>query len=130
MAAPFVLLLPDNTIVGYYTISSTAVDIGDFPEGVIRKLPRYPLVPATLVGRLAVDRRYRGRGHGRFLLADALYRAMRSEIASFAVVVDAKNEDARRFYQGESFLPFPSDPMRLFRPIADYRREFEGQPRV
>lgn len=125
MAAPYVLLLQDDTIVGYYTISSTAVSIGDFPERVTRKLPRYPLVPATLIGRLAVDRRHRGRGHGRHLLADALYRAMRSEIASYAVVVDAKDESARQFYERESFIPFPVDPTRLFLPIADYRKVFE-----
>lgn len=125
MAAPFVLLLPDDTIVGYYTISSTAVGIGEFPERIVRKLPRYPLVPATLIGRLAVDRRHWGQGHGRYLLADALYRAMQSEIASFAVVVDAKDEGAQRFYERESFIPFPTNPMRLFRPIADYRVVFE-----
>ena len=125
VAAPFVLLLPDDTIVGYYTISSTAVAVGEFPERIAAKLPRYPLVPATLIGRLAVDRRHRGHGHGRYLLADALYRAMRSEIASFAVVVDAKDEDAQRFYERESFVKFPTDPMRLFRPIADYRAVFE-----
>ncbi|WP_243429986.1 hypothetical protein [Acetobacter sacchari] len=57
--------------------------------------------------------------YGRFLLADALYRAVRSEIASFAVIVDAKGEGAKRFYERESFLPFPDQPMKLFRPMAD-----------
>ena len=91
----------------------------EFPVDITRKLPRYPLVPATLLGRLAVDQNYQGRGYGRFLLADALFRAVRSEIASFAVVVDAKDEAARRFYERESFLPFPDRPIRLFRPMAD-----------
>jgi GNAT superfamily N-acetyltransferase len=81
-------------------------------------------VPATLLGRLAVDRRQRGRGYGRFLLADALYRAVKSEIASFAVIVDAKDDTARRFYERESFLPFPDQPRKLFRPMADIRRLF------
>jgi GNAT superfamily N-acetyltransferase len=125
MAAPFVLVLPDGTIAGYYTLSSTAVQLGELPEQTIKKLPRYPLVPATLLGRLAVDRRQQGRGHGRFLLADALYRAARSEIASFAVIVDAKDESARRFYERESFLPFPDQPMKLFRPMVDIRRLFD-----
>ena len=89
----------------------------EFPANITRKLPRYPLVPATLLGRLAVDQNYQGRGYGRFLLADALFRAVRSEIASFAVVVDAKDEAARRFYERESFLPFPDQPLRLFRPM-------------
>jgi GNAT superfamily N-acetyltransferase len=90
-----------------------------------RKLPRYPLVPATLLGRLAADRHQQGKGYGRFLLADALYRAARSEVASFAVIVDAKDDSARRFYERESFLPSPDQPMKLFRPMADIRRLFD-----
>lgn len=125
VAAPFVLVLPDETVAGYYTLSATAMAVGDWPVQVIRKLPRYPLIPATLLGRLAVDRRYRGQGYGRYLLADALSRCVRSEIASFAVVVDAKDEDARRFYQRESFLPFPEQPMKLFRPMADIAELFK-----
>jgi GNAT superfamily N-acetyltransferase len=124
MAAPFVLLLPNGTIAGYYTLSSTSVQLGELPQQVARKLPRYPLVPAALLGRLAVDRRQQGRGYGRFLLADALYRAVKSEIASFAVIVDAKDDTARRFYERESFLPFPDQPRKLFRPMADIRRLF------
>ncbi len=124
IAAPFVLVLPDGAIGGYYTLSSTAVKLSELPADVTRRLPRYPLVPATLLGRLAVDLRYRGKGFGRFLLADALHRAVRSEIASFAVVVDAKDEAARRFYE-ESFLPLLDQPMRLYRPLVDIAKLFE-----
>lgn len=119
MAAPFVLVLPDGAIGGFYTLSATAVNVGELPSEVTRKLPRYPLVPATLLGRLAVDLRFRGMGYGRHLLADALYRAVRSEIASFAVIVDAKDHDARRFYGRESFIALPDRPNRLFRTTAD-----------
>ncbi|WP_454014280.1 GNAT family N-acetyltransferase [Aquamicrobium terrae] len=125
MAAPFVLVLPDGTIAGYYTLSSTSVQLAELPAQTVRNLPRYPLVPATLLGRLAVDRRRQGKGYGRFLLGDALHRAARSEIASFAMIVDAKDESARRFYERESFLPFPDQPMKLFRPMADIRRLFD-----
>lgn len=125
MAAPFVLLLPDGTIGGYYTLSSTGVQLGELPPQTVRKLPRYPLVPATLLGRLAVARHQQGKGYGRFLLADALLRAARSEVASFAVIVDAKDDAARRFYERESFLAFPDQPMKLFRPMVDIRRLFE-----
>jgi GNAT superfamily N-acetyltransferase len=126
MAAPFVLLLPDGTIAGYYTLSSTSVQLAELPAQTVRKLPRYPLVPATLLGRLAIDHRQHGKGYGRFLLADALYRAARSEIASFAVIVDAKDDSARRFYERESFLPLPDQPMKLFRPMVDVRQLFDG----
>ena len=125
MAAPFVLVLPEGTVAGYYTLSSTSVQLAELPAQTVRKLPRYPLVPATLLGRLAVDRRHQGKGYGRFLLGDALHRAARSEIASFAVIVDAKDESARRFYERESFLPFPDQPMKLFRPMTDVRRLFD-----
>jgi GNAT superfamily N-acetyltransferase len=125
MAAPFVLVLPNGAIGGYYTLSATGVNLADLPVQITRKLPRYPLVPATLLGRLAVDRRHQGKGYGRFLLADALFRSMRSEIASFAVIVDAKDENARRFYARESFLPFPDQPMKLFRPMSDIADMFK-----
>ena len=125
LAAPFVLMLPDGAIGGYYTLSATSVNLAELPAQVTRKLPRYPLVPATLLGRLAVDRRHQGKGYGRFLLADALFRSVRSEIASFAVIVDAKDENARRFYERESFLPFPDQPMKLFRPMADIEQLFK-----
>lgn len=125
MAAPFVLVLPNGTIGGYYTLSSTAVKLVELPAQVAKKLPRYPLVPATLLGRLAIERTHQGKGYGRFLLADALHRAVRSEIASFAVIVDAKDENARRFYERESFLPLSDQPMKLFRPMADVAALFK-----
>jgi ribosomal protein S18 acetylase RimI-like enzyme len=66
-----------------------------------------------------------GKGYGEFLLADALRRAAQSEIASFAAIVDATDESARRFYEREGFLSFPDQPMKLFRPMIDLRRLFE-----
>jgi GNAT superfamily N-acetyltransferase len=109
-------------IGGYYTLSSTAVKLTELPDNVARR----PLVPATLLGRLATDQGFQGRGYGRFLLADALLRAVRSEIASFAVIVDAKDDAARRFYERESFLPLPDQPRKLFRPMADLAGLFKG----
>ena len=125
MAASFVLVLQDGSIAGYYTLSSTAIRLPELPADTVRKLPRYPLIPATLLGRLAIDRRNQGRGYGRFLLADALYRAVHSEIASFAVIVDAKDGSAKRFYERESFFPFPDQPLKLFRPMSDIEALFK-----
>lgn len=125
LAAPFVLVLPDGAVGGYYTLSATSVRLAELPADLARRLPRYPLVPATLLGRLAVDLRYRGRGYGRYLLADALHRVVRSEIASFAAIVEAKDEAARRFYERESFLSLPDQPTKLFRPTADLVKLFE-----
>jgi GNAT superfamily N-acetyltransferase len=126
IAAPFVVILADGSIGGYYTLSATAVRLAELPADVARRLPRYPVVPATLLGRLAVDRKHQGKSYGRFLLADALSRATRSEIASFAVVVDARDHHAAgRFYEREGFLPFPDQPMKLFRPMADISTLFK-----
>ena len=111
--------MPDRRIGGYYTLSATSVALTEFPPETVRRLPRYPQLPAFLLGRLAVDERYRSRGWGRFLLGDALRHCLRSEIPGFTVVVDAIDENARRFYERESFLPLPNTASRLFRPLAD-----------
>ncbi len=124
IAAPFVLITPEGSVAGYYTLSATSISLAELPELTARKLPRYPLVPATLLGRLAIDRRHQGRGYGRFLLADALYRSCRAEIASFAVVVEASDEPARRFYEHECFLSLPGQPLKLYRPMADVVKLF------
>ena len=77
MAAPFVLCEgKGNAVLGYYTLSALSVDVGAWPDDVARNLPKYPFVPATVMGRLAVDRSLRGKGAGEHLLMDALRRAL------------------------------------------------------
>ena len=107
------------TIAGYYSLSSTAVRLVDLPAAARHHLPRYPLVPATLLGRLAVDRAYGGRGLGERLLIDALQRSLNASrsVASVAVIVDAKDELGARFYARYGFTPFPDQPLRLFLPV-------------
>ena len=124
LATPFVMVMPDGAIGGFYTLSSTALRLHELPEDIIKRLPRYPLVPAALVGRLALDRRQHGQGWGSFLLVDALRRCITSDIASFAVVVDAIDDEARAFYRHASFLPLPDSPYRLFRRMSDIEALF------
>jgi GNAT superfamily N-acetyltransferase len=120
-ATPFVLVSErgDTTILGYYTLSSYGIDLGELPADVAKKLPRYPLIPATLIGRLAVDRRFQGQGIGEFLLMDALHRVLlqSAEIAAAAVVVDAIDAGAVKFYQHFGFVRFPAIASRLFLPL-------------
>ena len=120
-ATPFVLVPEpgETSIPGYYTLSSYGIDAGELPAEVVKKLPRYPLIPATLLGRLAVDHRHHGRGVGEFLLMDALRRAWTQSagIAAAAVVVDAIDERAVRFYRHFGFIAFPSIDGRLFLPM-------------
>jgi GNAT superfamily N-acetyltransferase len=121
VAAPFVAVdaAARKTILGYYTLSSFAIGLSDLPHDVARKLPAYPIVPATLLGRLAVNRAHRGQGLGEYLLMDALHRAhaQSSQIAAFAIVVDAIDESAERFYEHFNFIPFPERRTRLFLPM-------------
>lgn len=125
LASPFVMIMADGRLGGFYTLSSTSLLLADLPEDVVRRLPRYPLIPATLIGRLAIDHRCHGQGWGGFLLLDALYRCARSDIASFAVVVDAIDDEARAFYLHQSFLPLPDQSHRLFRRMSDIAALFE-----
>jgi GNAT superfamily N-acetyltransferase len=122
VAAPFVAVSRegDPSILGYYTLSAYVIDLGGLPESTSSKLPHYPLVPATLLGRLAVDRRRQGRGLGEFLLMDALHRAylQSSQIASAAFVVHAIDDAAFRFYRHFEFTPFPEQRNHLFLPMA------------
>ncbi len=112
-------------VAGYYTLSATSINLSDLPDAIALKLPKYPFVPAFLLGRLAVDKNYRGKRLGEMLLMDALYRSFKSEIAAMAVVVDAKDDSSRSFYEHYQFLRFPDYPNRLFLPMATIANLFE-----
>jgi predicted GNAT family N-acyltransferase len=121
-AAVVYVLLPEkapNEIAGFYSLSATAVKLADWPEDVRKKLPRYPLIPATLIGRLAVSGAYRGLHLGEQLLVDALARSLAASrnVGSTAVVVDAKDAGVVAFYTRYGFMPFPDQPHRLFLPM-------------
>ena len=121
VAAVFVLHDAETVLIaGYYTLSATSVAPTDLPAALVRKLPRYAMLPAVLLGRLAVDARFQGQGLGAVLLFDALRRAHRhsDEIAAMAVVVDAIDDAARTFYERYGFERFADDPDRLFLPMA------------
>jgi ribosomal protein S18 acetylase RimI-like enzyme len=90
----------------------------DLPAATAKKLPRYPMVPAVRMGRLAVDQAFKGQGLGGALLADALARCARAEIAAHALVVDAKDEGAAAFYRHHGFVALPDSPLTLFLPLS------------
>ena len=126
LAAVFVLTPDSKSIVGYYSLSSYTAKLDEIPEAIGRKLTRMPEIPATLLGRLARSLDVRGRGIGEILLVDALKRALEhsAHVASWAVVVDAKDEEAAEFYLRYGFIPFPSKPNRLFLPMSSIRKMF------
>lgn len=127
------VLVPNNartSIAGYYTVCSDTIRIDDLPADLVKKLrfPHYRTIPATLIGRLARDRSYRGQGLGEMLLCSALQLAWETshKVASWAVTVDAKDEKARRFYQDFGFVSFTDTPQRLYLPMQTVKQLVSG----
>lgn len=118
ITACYVAVDSEQRIAGFYTLAATALLLTQLPEPLRKKLPRYPTVGAVRLGRLAVDLRVKGVGLGAALLADAIERSMRSEIAAYALVVDAKDDSAAAFYRHHGLIAMPSQPLLLFLPLA------------
>lgn len=118
----FVLLDTGGEVAGYYTFAATSVPLNALPADLTQRLPRYPSLPAGLIGRLAVDRRFQRRGLGSLLVIDAAARAIRAEPAIYALVVDAKNDAAAAFYLHLGFQRFISQPGRLFVAMSEIAR--------
>jgi GNAT superfamily N-acetyltransferase len=110
-----------DEIAGYYTLAASGTPLASMPAALAKRLPRYNLVPVARLGRLAVDQRRRGAGLGAALLWDAFDRAARSEIAVFALVVDAKDENAERFYRHHGFVMLDEGARQLVLPLAPTR---------
>ena len=127
LAAVFVLTEDGKTILGYFTLSSYVIQLDDIPDSLAKKLTKMRQVPATLLGRLARSFHTKGKGFGEILLADALKKALvNSEtVASWAMVVDAKDQKAAEFYKRYGFAEFPTIPGRLFLPMNSIRELFE-----
>lgn len=125
-AVPFVATPDGTTIAGYYTLSQYAVELDVMPEEFRKKLAMYAAVPATLLGRLAVSSDFRGQGLGALLLMDALYRTLQGskQLASAALIVDAKDEVAVSFYRKYGFVALPKVPRRLFLPMGTIEKLF------
>ena len=120
VAVPFVLVEPPAAkVLGYYTLSASVITADALPAELAKKLPRYPRLPVSLLGRLAVDQTQKGKGLGEFLLMDALHRCLdaAAEIAAMAVIVDAKDDGAAAFYARYGFLSLQQQPSRLFLPM-------------
>lgn len=118
VAACFVALTDERRIAGYYTLASASVALTDLPAGTAKKLPRYPAVPTVRMGRFAVDQIFRGQGLGGALLADAIDRATRAEIAAYALMINAKDAEAAAFYRHHGFIALPDSAFTLFLPLA------------
>lgn len=118
LAHCFVALDESDAIAGYYCFAATSLPLTELSADEARRLPRYSLLPAGLIGRLAIDRRYQRLGLGGALIMDAALRAARADPAIFALIVDAKDGAARAFYEHLQFRRFASRPQSLFLPLA------------
>ena len=110
----------EKIVQGYYSISMGQIDLSSLPPEQIKSLPKHP-VPVARIGRLAVNQSMKGNGLGRELLVNALTRikVASQSIGAFAVVVDAKDDSAKQFYQKYGFTAFVNEPLALFIPIAN-----------
>lgn len=129
LSACFVITEEDaDVVIGYYTLSNFSIPNENLPENIRTKLPMaYAVIPVTLLGRLAVDIRCKGKGMGRWLLIDALKKAWYAshEIGSFAVVVDPLDEEAEIFYEKYGFIKLP-DSGKMFIGMATLRTLFNS----
>jgi predicted GNAT family N-acyltransferase len=108
-----------NNVLAYYTLSSYTIDITVLDEAFAKRLPRYPLLPATLLGRLAVDNRQKGKRFGELMLIDALKRSLdaSTKVASLAAIAEALDRSALNFYTKYGFQQFKQEPMKLYLPM-------------
>jgi len=105
-------------LAGFYSLSAADIPLTDLPEDMAQKMPRYPALPVARIGRLAVDQEFKGRKLGSALLADAVMRVANTDVGAFALVVDAKDEQAIAFYRHHGFVSYGSAPRHL---IADLK---------
>lgn len=123
----FVLATEDETVIGYYTLSNTGIPREIVPEEIRNKLPNsYDDLPATLLGRLAIDKNFAGQGYGGLLLIDALKRSYdisTSSIGSMAVIVDPIDTQAVNFYEKYGFISLP-DSGKMFIPMKTVAQLF------
>ncbi len=116
-----------NRIAAYYTLSAASIPLTDLPVDLVKRLPRYPAIPAVRIGRLAVDQMFQRRGLGEAMLADAVARAVKADVAAYALVVEAKNDPVVTFYQRFGFRAVASQPRVLLLPIATARNAIRGR---
>ncbi|MGM5631320.1 GNAT family N-acetyltransferase [Apibacter raozihei] len=115
-----------NLVKGYYTLSNNGIPLNLVPDLVRKKIPSsYATLPTTLLGRLAIDKRYQSGGLGKLLLVDALKRSwqLSLEIGSFAVIVDPLHDKAKDFYLKYGFIELP-DSKKMFLPMNTIKQLF------
>lgn len=109
----YVLTNNEQDILGFYTISTASLDYNAYPQN--KGLPKYA-IPSALIGRLAVDQKYKGFGYGKLLLVDAIKRVVKvsDEIGIHCITVDAKDDNAKKFYEHFGFEELSDEKNHLY----------------
>jgi ribosomal protein S18 acetylase RimI-like enzyme len=104
----------NNQVAGYYTISAASIEFSELPDSVAQRIPRYP-IPSVRLSRLAVDIKYQGQGLGKLLMMDSFKRCLMVEktLGIYAIIVDAQDENACRFYIKYGFRKLKDEHLRL-----------------
>ncbi len=127
IAKTFVAVAPEDPrrVLGYYSISAGAIERENLPARAAKRFPNFP-IPVARLARLAVDQAFQRRGLGEDLMLDALNRVLRAsrDIGIVAMLIDAKDEKAKRFYARYEFESLPDQPLTLWLPIAAIARLF------
>ncbi len=116
------IALGEKSVLGYYALSMACIEFVEIPETSNRGIPKYP-VPVARIGRLAVDTQFQGKKIGTVLLIDALKKIQEASkiVAAYAVVVDAKNDSAKRFYEGFGFITYKGN-LSLYFPMKSVEK--------
>lgn len=123
----FVIVNDENSVIGYYTLSTESIPKSDAPIEFLKKI-KYQYIPVILLGRLAIDKNEFGKGYGKLLLVDSLKRSLyvaKNQIGAVAVIVDPIDEEAIDFYSKYGFILLPSSG-RMFMSMKKIEIAFNG----
>lgn len=130
LAAVFILEGGNEAdIAGFYALSALSIEAGDLTEFAAKGLPVTRPVPCTLLGQFAVHEKWKGHGVGAWLLGHVLLNVTvhAGKVGSFALIVDATDDEARAYWRHSGFIPFPATPNRLFLPMKTLKKWLEKQ---
>jgi predicted GNAT family N-acyltransferase len=113
------VLVEGIEIIGFYTLSAFTMHMESLPPEIAKKYPSNMLLPCWLIGRLAVDLKHQKQKTGQLLMVDALKNtlALSRQAGGYCVVVDAKTEEVKPFYEKYGFKPVIGDELRLYLPL-------------
>jgi len=116
-----------DRLAGFYTLTANGILLTEIPDDLRKKMPRYPTVPVVLISWLGRHVDFKGHGLGEVLMFDAIKAVATAVIGSHAIIVDAIDDDAMKFYSSYGFVSLsPDSPRRMFIAVATALKAIEG----